>query len=106
MIGTIGFHKWSRAHLRAEIGYDLSPEHWGKGYMGEAARAATDRGFQKMGLHRIDARVYVENQPSIRLLQRLGFKQEGTLRDYFRLSGTFYDHFVFSLLAGEWRAGA
>jgi ribosomal-protein-alanine N-acetyltransferase len=57
-----------------------------------------------MGLNRIDALVYVENDRSIRLLQRLGFKQEGMLRDYFYLDGKFHDHYLFALLQREWKA--
>ena len=102
LIGTCGFHKWDKAHRRAEVGYDLSPAYWGQGYMAEALQAALQNGFERMELHRIDALVYVENVRSVRLLQKLGFQIEGTLRDYFYQDGVFYDHFVLSLLCGEW----
>ncbi|MEM5774241.1 MAG: GNAT family N-acetyltransferase, partial [Anaerolineaceae bacterium] len=80
VIGTCGFHKWDRAHFRAEIGYDLAPDCWGQGYMTEALRAALNSGFSRMNLHRIDAVVHVENDGSNRLLRRLGFQLEGVLR--------------------------
>ena len=102
LIGTCGYHKWAKAHFRAEIGYDLYPDCWGQGYMTEALRAAISNGFERMGLNRIDALVYVDNARSIRLLHRLGFKQEGLLRDYFRLDGIYYDHRLFALLRREW----
>jgi len=101
MIGTVGFHKWSKAHRRAEIGYDLSPGAWGEGYMSEAVRAAIGHGFEHMALHRIDALVYTANDRSFRLLQKLGFRQEGLLRDYFTLNGVYYDHYLYALLATE-----
>ncbi len=100
-IGTCGFHKWDKRCFRAEIGYDLSPSCWGQGYMTESLRAVISNGFEQMGLHRIEALVYVENDRSIQLLQRLGFKQEGVLRDYFYLDGEFYDHYLFALLQNE-----
>ena len=103
LIGTCGTHKWDRRHFRAEIGYDLSPNWWGQGYMAEALRAVIQNGFGRMGLNRIDALVYTENGRSIRLLQRLGFQEEGILRDYFCLNGRFYDHCLLSLLQREWR---
>jgi ribosomal-protein-alanine N-acetyltransferase len=100
-IGTCGYHKWDKRYFRAEIGYDLDPDFWGQGYMTEALSAAISTGFEKMRLNRIDALVYVENKPSILLLQRLGFTQEGLLRDYFCLDNNFYDHYIFSLLKRE-----
>lgn len=97
-IGTCGFHKWDKQHFRAEIGYDLSPDFWGQGYMREALEVVLAHGFGHMGLHRIEALVYVENLRSIRLLQKLGFKQEGVLQDCYHLDGKFYDHALFALL--------
>jgi ribosomal-protein-alanine N-acetyltransferase len=102
-IGTCGFHKWYKRYFHAEIGYDLDPDFWGQAYMSEALKVVISNGFNKMSLHRIDALVYVENEPSIRLLHRLGFTQEGILRDYFCLNEIFYDHYVFSILRREWK---
>ncbi len=102
-IGTCGYHKWDRRYFRAEIGYDLSPGFWGQGYMTEALRAILSNGFERMGLNRIEALVYIENDRSIQLLKSLGFKQEGILRDYFHLNGKFHDHYIFALLRREWR---
>jgi len=103
LIGTCGFHKWDKAHLRAEIGYDLAPDCWGQGIMSEVLHTVIDNGFERMKINRIDAFVYIYNPPSIRLLQKLGFKQEGLLRDYFYLNGVFYDHFLFGLLRCDWQ---
>ena len=106
VVGTIGYHKWARAYCRAEVGYDLSPDCWGQGYMSEALREVIRHGFEGMGLHRIEALVYVGNDASVKLLKRMGFQQEGLLRDYFCLNGVFYDHYQFSLLRREWEAAA
>lgn len=102
LIGTCGYHKWEKRYCRAEIGYDLAPAAWGQGYMTEALRIVIQHGFARMGLNRIEALVYVANERSLRLLQRLGFKPEGILRDYFCLDGKFYDHTLLALLQREW----
>ena len=102
LIGTCGYHKWEKRDCRAEIGYDLAPDAWGQGYMTEALRIVIQHGFAHMDLNRIEALVYAENARSLRLLQRLGFKPEGILRDYFCLDGKFYDHTLLALLQREW----
>ena len=102
LVGTCGFHKWERRYFRAEIGYDLGHAYWGQGIMSEALREALSFGFDHMELNRVDALVYPENTLSIRILERLGFRQEGVLRDYFYAGGEFYDHLLFSLLKREW----
>lgn len=104
LVGTIGFHKWAKTCFRAEIGYDLSPDCWGQGYMSEAMQVVLRNGFERMGLNRIDAMVYVGNPRSTHLLQKFGFQQEGILRDYFYMDGVFYDHYLFSLLRREWKS--
>lgn len=100
-MGTCGFHKWSRAHRRAEIGYDLSPQFWRRGYMREAVAAMLDHGFGPMGLHRIEAIVAPANSASAALLQGLGFQREAVLRDYYCRDGAFFDHHLFACLASD-----
>ena len=102
-IGTCGYHKWDQRNFRAEIGYDLHPNFWGQAYMTEALKAVINTGFENMGLNRIEALVSVENNRSVRLLQRLGFRQDGVLREYYCFDTKFYDHYVFSLLGREWK---
>ncbi|MHC5209869.1 MAG: GNAT family N-acetyltransferase [Planctomycetota bacterium] len=101
-IGTCGFHCHALPHRRAEIGYDLGPSAWGQGFMTEALGAALDHGFGPMGLHRIEAIVFRDNVRSVRLLARLGFQPEGTLRDYLLHDGEFFDHTLYALLGEEW----
>jgi ribosomal-protein-alanine N-acetyltransferase len=103
LVGTCGYHRWDRRNRRAEIGYDLTPGCRGQGFMAEAVQAALRHGFARMGLNKVDAVVYVGNEPSRRLLQRLGFRQEGLLRDHYLVEGRFFDHALHSLLGREWR---
>jgi ribosomal-protein-alanine N-acetyltransferase len=102
LIGTCGFHRWDTRRHHAEIGYDLSPNYWGKGLMVEAVRAALNYGFGRLALNRVEALVYVRNPQSARVLEKLGFTREGVLREYFYLNQQYYDHAIYSLLRREW----
>lgn len=104
-IGTCGYHQWLSTQRRAEIGYDLEKASWRQGIMTEALQAMLRYGFEEMGLNRVEALVYFENHASVRLLERLGFRKEGLLRQYFRRGDTFYDHWLLSLLKVEWMSG-
>lgn len=104
-IGTCGYHNWSQRNRSAEIGYDLSPEFWRQGFMNEALAMVISYGFEAMDLNRIQAFVHVRNQPSLRLLSRLGFKSEGIIREKYLCRGEYHDHFCLSLLRREGQAG-
>jgi ribosomal-protein-alanine N-acetyltransferase len=102
VIGLIGLHIWERHHRRAELGYDMAVSHWGQGIASEAARAVIDYGFTTMRLHRIQAHTIADNHRSVRLLERLGFRREGTLREYSLEDDlTFHDSAVYGLLATD-----
>ncbi len=77
--GYYGFHTW---HMRAGIGYELERSHWRQGVMMEALNAIIVLGFEEMGLNRIEAVVMPENIPSLKLLEKLGFRKEGVLKEY------------------------
>lgn len=102
LIGTCGYYDWNKTVHRAEIGYDLDPVYWGRGIMTEALGATLEYGFEKMELNRIQAIIDSKNVRSIRLVQRLGFKKEGILRQNSYFNGQFIDDIVFSLLKKEW----
>ena len=101
IIGTIGFNAWSPKHKRAEIGYEIHPDHWRKGYVSEALSKALVYGFEEMYLSRIGAVVYLENEASNNLLTKMGFKKEGILRDYMFQNGAAHDTYVYSLLKSD-----
>ncbi|SDX15314.1 ribosomal-protein-alanine N-acetyltransferase [Paenibacillus sp. CF384] len=98
IIGTIGFNAWMPKHRRAEIGYELHPDHWHKGYASEAVATIVAYGFEQLELARIGAVVFVENGASHAVLTKLGFQQEGVLRDYMVQGGKSHDTNVYSLL--------
>ena len=98
LIGTIGFHAYIPKNKRAEIGYEIHPDHWHKGYMTEALSKITNYGFDNLGLTRIGAVVFVENEPSSTLLKKAGFTEEGILRKYMYQDGIPHDTFMYSLI--------
>lgn len=99
--GMYGIHPW---HLRASIGYELARPFWRQGLMTEALSALLVLGFTGMGLNRIDAVVMPENNASIKLLEKLGFCNEGLLRSYENWgSKGFQDLCMLSLLKSTWQ---
>ena len=102
LIGTCGYYDWNKIARRAEIGYDLDPAYWGQGIMTEALFAVLRYGFEKMWLNRIQAIIDSKNTLSIKLVYRLGLKNEGVLRQRSYFNGQFRDDVCFSLLKEEW----
>jgi ribosomal-protein-alanine N-acetyltransferase len=102
VMGTLGFHNVHKEHRRAEIGYEMSKEFWGKGFMREALGALLEHCFLDEDVNRLEAFVNHGNEKSRQLLLRLGFTEEGVLRDYEFARGRFMSQMVFSLLRREW----
>jgi ribosomal-protein-alanine N-acetyltransferase len=101
-IGWCGFHTWYVQHYRAEIGYTLTIETERRnGFMKEALPEIVRYGFEQMKLHRIEAFIGPANIPSLKLVQSLGFIQEGHLREHYFKDGKIEDSVVFSLLKTE-----
>ncbi|MBM7660335.1 ribosomal-protein-alanine N-acetyltransferase [Bacillus mesophilus] len=98
LIGSIGFHNMNHHHKRVEIGYEITKLEWGKGFVTEALKAVISYAFDQTEIHRIGATVRGENIPSQQVLTKLGFAQEGVLRDYQFSRGVFYDLIMFSLV--------
>jgi len=102
-IGECGFHTWAASHRRAEVFYNMRDEQSKqKGYMTEALKAVLQFGFTQLGLHRIEALIAAENEPSLRLLMRYGFTKEGTMREDYVVNGINEDSECYSLLKWEW----
>ncbi len=101
-IGTCGYVSWVPVHSLAEIGYALSREYWGKGLMTEAAKEVIKYGFEKMNLNRIYARCFVKNIGSQKVLEKVGMKFEGILREQMFIKGIFRDMKIYSILRKEY----
>lgn len=79
--GAGGFNNLSKQHKKAEIGFWLLPEFWGKGLMQEAFPLICNYGFEKLGLNRIEGFVESENINCKKAVEKLNFKLEGIMRD-------------------------
>lgn len=99
--GTISLRIQSQAHKQADIGFVLNRQYWNKGYMSEAAKAVVDYGFNNLDLHRIYALSRVENLASIKVLENIGMKAEGVLRDHLFYKNRWWSSQIFSRLKTE-----
>jgi len=106
VVGMVGYNSYIRPDRRGSVGYDLARAYWGRGLMAEALSAALRFGFTTMELNRIEADVSLDNERSVRLLERLGFAREGLQREqYFDPEdGRYHDLLLFGLLKREWEA--
>jgi RimJ/RimL family protein N-acetyltransferase len=106
LIGSVAAFSLDTVQSRAEIGYSLAADWHGRGLAQEAVRAVLAFLLDDVGLERIEADVDPRNEPSCRLLERLGFVREGLLRARWRVAGEVSDSAVFGLLKAEFvRAG-
>lgn len=99
LIGVISLLRIKPEHHRTELGYLLSPAHWGRGLMTEAVAAVVDHAFRDLHFHSIEAIVDPRNVGSITVLERNGFVREGLFRENFLYNGEFLDSGVYALLA-------
>jgi ribosomal-protein-alanine N-acetyltransferase len=97
-LGDIGFSGVEPAHRRAEIGFKLRRELWGRGITGAFVGLLLPYAFGELGYNRIEAKVDVRNPGSARVLAKNGFVREGTLREYELEADGFVDLDVYALL--------
>ena len=105
VIGTVALFRFEPRHRRAEIGYSLRSDHWGRGLAAEAVAVMLDWAIRTLGLHRVEADIDPRNEGSRKLLARLGFASEGVLRERYFVGDDVSDTELFGLLAEDWRAG-
>lgn len=104
VIGTCTLARIDASNARAEIGFALHRDFWGRGLMREATTALVDFSFDILRLRRLEADVDPHNERSIRLLEDLGFAREGLLRERWFVDGEVQDSLLLGLLAREWRS--
>ena len=97
------FHVLHVAGKLLEIGYSLIPSERGKGYCTEAVEIMVDYLFLSRDAMRIQACTDTRNLASQKVLEKAGFKKEGTMRRYFFIRGEFRDVFMYSILREEWK---
>ena len=101
VIGSTTLFACRAQHRRCEIGYALAAAHWGRGYAREALALALAEAFGPLRLHRVEADIDPRNLASIRLVEALGFRHEGTLRARYHVGGEVQDSAIYGLLASD-----
>ncbi len=103
LIGNCGIRLDTPDAHQADIGYEFSPEHWGKGYATEAAQAMVHFGFTTLQLHRIWSWCIADNIRSARVFEKLGMQLEGRLRENEHFKDRWWDTLVYGMLKSEWK---
>lgn len=101
LIGAIGLLRYEPEERRCEIGYWLAASARGRGYAARAVRLLGDWAYADLGVERIGIAAEPENEASIAVAQRCGYRYEGILRSWFEIKGRRRDVAMFSLLRGE-----
>ncbi|MDX8366904.1 GNAT family protein [Cytobacillus sp. IB215665] len=104
VIGSCGFLNMKSKHFRAEVGFELSKDFWGKGIASEALEGVINYGYRHFQLERIEALIEPANLPSQKLVERQGFTREGLLRSYEYTCGKFDDLYMYSRLKTDVRS--
>ncbi|MFA5084369.1 MAG: GNAT family N-acetyltransferase [Candidatus Paceibacterota bacterium] len=106
-IGGIEIGNVDRFQGKAEVGYWLGEKHWGQGIASEALSAIIDFAFNKLNLRRLEAGVFMENKASSRLLEKFGFKKEGSRIECYRskATGKIHGDYFYGLLKKNYKAG-
>ena len=104
LIGNCGIRMGAPNALQADIGYELDPKHWNHGYATEAAHTIVDFGFSHFDLHRVWSWCVADNAGSAHVLEKLGMRLEGRLRENEHYRGRWWDTLMYAILADEWEA--
>lgn len=102
LVGAVGL-ALVPAHASAEVGYWIGVPAWGRGYATEAAAALFDYAFGGLGVHRVEGRHFTRNAASGRVMQKLGMRPEGVMREAVRRWGRFEDLALYAVLSPEWQ---
>lgn len=103
-IGSIRFNYFNKSSKVGGIGYELHPRYWGCGLMTEAVRTVVAHGHDYFDINRIEAWTLPGNPASDRVLEKSGFRYEGTLRQMRWFKGAFHDFRWFGRIASDPRS--
>lgn len=99
--GTVGLNSPNVVWGTAEVGYMIDPDHWGNGYATDAVSRLCQYAFEERRLNKVYAKVYATNPASRRVLEKVGFVEEGRLRAEAFVEGEYVDVHRYGLLAAE-----
>jgi ribosomal-protein-serine acetyltransferase len=100
-LGVVGLESLAHLHQSAELGYWLRLDTVRRGVMSEAARAAVQWAFRRLGAHRVRVAAATDNHASLGVIRHVGFRFEGIAREAERCQGRWLDHAVFALLVTD-----
>jgi len=103
LCGSIGLHAFNEKHRNTSVGYWIDAAYEGRGIITRACRAIVTAGFREYAMHRIEIRCATGNTRSAQIARRLGFIEEGTLREAEWLYDHWVDLRVFRMLEQDWR---
>jgi RimJ/RimL family protein N-acetyltransferase len=103
VIGSCSIELSSDGDKQGEIGYALNRSYWNQGLMTEASRGVVTFGFKQLGLHRIYGGCDPANTASSLVMEKLGMKRDGQLREHELWKGTWHDYLLYSVLEQEWK---
>ena len=104
IVGIVGHHQIDWRNRLTSLGYWIGESYQGRGLVTEASRALVNHALVDARLNRVEIRCAVGNTKSQAIPERLGFRQEGMLRDAEWLYDHFVDHLVYAMLARDWAA--
>jgi RimJ/RimL family protein N-acetyltransferase len=102
LIGTATLQVDSRERRQAHFSYLFHRDYWGQGYATEAMRRLIHFGFTELHLHRVADNCNARNLASARVMEKLGMRREGHLRETIWKNGRWYDEYLYAILAHEW----
>ncbi|MFC0031903.1 GNAT family N-acetyltransferase [Micromonospora chaiyaphumensis] len=105
-IGWCSLNRWNPDYRSAALGYCFHEAAWGHGYATETGHAVLRWAFDTLDLNRVQAETDTRNLASARVLEKLGFVREGTLREDCIVNGEVSDSWVYGLIRREWRPSA
>ena len=102
LIGRTGLISWNVHHQLAEIGFALSSAYWNKGIMTEATREILTYSFDTLDVNRIEGRCNYNNIGSARVMENIGMRFEGVLRQQLKIKGEFIDQKMYAILKSDY----
>jgi ribosomal-protein-serine acetyltransferase len=101
LVGNVSLYNVNKSHGRAGIGYWVSQDYEGQGIVHRAVDLLIENAFMNLGLHKLTISCAVNNEHSAQLAKKLGFVEEGLLREDFKVGGEYVDSHVFGFLKSE-----
>jgi RimJ/RimL family protein N-acetyltransferase len=104
LVGELAMGFISATHAHYEVGYVFDPAYAGRGYAAEGTAMIIELAFSGLGAHRVSGRLDARNDPSARVLEKLGMRREAHFIENEYVKGEWTDELVYAILAPEWRA--